>query len=83
MKRVAQMEMWRFVKTAILPLILPIIADIATCYALTRYVNIGDNSFRFFVTGIVSVVVTGIVIITFATNKSERQTLMEMIKKHK
>lgn len=77
MHRVGDMAVGRFIRTAIVPVFLPLIINAITCYAMTHYVHIGDDSFRFFITGIVAVTVTGLSILLFATTKWERRTLLE------
>lgn len=72
-----------FVKTAIIPVLVPLIVSITVCFAITHYVTIGDNSFRFLLTGIIEVIVTGVVILLFATKKQERDILLNIVRKNK
>ena len=82
--RIGGMDMWKFIKTAIVPVFLPIIVNIATCYALTNYIHIGDDSFRFLLTGIIAVAVTGLTIYACSTSAWEREMLMNILqRKHK
>lgn len=80
---VGNMNMGEFVKTAILPIFLPMVVNIAVCYTITRYIHIGDDSFRFFFTGIASVAVTGLTIYFFATTPWERKTLLNTLQRKK
>ena len=82
MRIVGGMDVGLFIRTAILPIFIPTIVNIGTCYAITHYIHIGDDSFRFFLTGIIAVAVTGLSIYLFATSSWERKTLMETIHRH-
>lgn len=77
------LKIGHFVKTAILPIFLPIAVSVATCYAITHYIHIGDDTFRFFITGIISVIVTGLTILLLATTKWERKTIKETLQHRK
>ncbi len=83
MHLVGELEVMPFIRTAILPIFIPMAVNAGVCYAMTHYVHSGDDSFRFFLTGIVAVIITGLSILLFATSKWERQTLLETIKQRK
>ena len=73
------MEIGPFIKTAILPILLPMAINVGVCYAMTHYLHIGDDAYRFFITGIVAVVITCLSIYLFATSSWERKTLWEAV----
>lgn len=68
-----------FIKVATLPIILPLAVNVITAFACTSYINVGDNSFRFLITGVLSVATTVITTYLFSLDKNEKNLVHSML----
>ena len=76
LRKTAGLDVGMYIRTVFLPVILPTIACLATCYTMTVYFHF---QFRFIVTLALTALVDVIIIVLFTLSKSEKAMLMNII----
>lgn len=79
--KLSGMSVSMFVKTAILPVIVPLVTDILISFGCVACINFEDNSFRFILTGLISVLATILACYLSSLDKQEKVLIQNMLNK--
>lgn len=78
LKKTAGLQIMHYIKVVFIPIILPTLASLAACYAMTTYAHF---PYRFIATLLIAAVADCIVIGLFSLSRSEKNILIDIVNK--